>query len=82
MNIFAILADFYQSVINNLIHQLRKVAKSKTVFPSDDSLFKMLYLATMDITKKWTGRRKEWVQIHSQLRDRFKVCVNFLVDVE
>ena len=27
------------------------------VFPSDDSLLKMLYLAAMDITKKWTGHR-------------------------
>ena len=26
---------------------------------SDDSLLKMLYLATMDITKKWTGRRRD-----------------------
>lgn len=31
--------------------QLRKVTKNKTIFPSDDSLLKMLYLATMDITK-------------------------------
>lgn len=35
--------------------QLRKVAKSKPVFPTDDSLFKMLYLAMIDITTKWTG---------------------------
>ncbi len=27
----------------------------------------MLYLATCDITKKWTGRRKDWGQIYSQL---------------
>ena len=47
--------------------QLRKVTKSKTVFPSDDSLLKMLYLAMIDITKKWTGHRKDWGQIHSQL---------------
>lgn len=32
--------------------QLRKVTKSKSVFPTDDCLFKMLYLAMMDITKK------------------------------
>ena len=30
--------------------KLRKVIKSKTVFPSDDSLLKMLYLATVDLT--------------------------------
>ncbi len=53
--------------IENFNRQLRKVTKSKTVFPTDDSLFKMLYLATMDITQKWTGRRKDWGQIHSQL---------------
>lgn len=47
--------------------QLRKVTKSKSVFPTDDSLFKMLYLAMIDITKKWTGRRQDWSQIHAQL---------------
>ena len=39
----------------------------KFVFPTDDSLLKMLYLAMIDITKKWTGRRKDWGIIHSQL---------------
>lgn len=28
---------------------------------------KMLYLATIDITRKWTGRRKDWGEIRSQL---------------
>ena len=46
---------------------LRKVTKSKSVFPTDDSLLKMLYLAMMDITKKWTGRRQDWSKIHAQL---------------
>lgn len=47
--------------------QLRKVTKAKSVFPTDDSLLKMLYLAMMDITKKWTGRRQDWSVIHAQL---------------
>ena len=47
--------------------QLRKVTKSKSVFPTDDSLLKMLYLAMMDITKKWTGRRHDWSLIHAQM---------------
>ena len=47
--------------------QLRKVTKSKSVFPTDDSLFKMPYLAMTDITKKWTGQRQDWGVIHSQL---------------
>ena len=53
--------------IEGLNRQLRKVTKSKAVFPTDDSLFKMLYLAMMDITKKWTGRRQDWGMIHAQL---------------
>ena len=48
------------------------LTKSKTVFPSDDSLLKMLYLATMDITKKWTGRRRDWSQIRAQLEIYFE----------
>ena len=47
--------------------QLRKVTKSKSVFPTDDSLLKMLYLAMMDVTKKWTGRRQDWSVIYAQM---------------
>ena len=47
--------------------QLRKVTKNKGAFPSDTALFKMLYLATMDITRKWTGKRKDWGEIYNQL---------------
>lgn len=60
----------YPEVVRRLIYttnaiegfnrQLRKVTKSKAVFPSDDSLLKMLYLATMDIMKKWTGHHQDW----------------------
>lgn len=48
------------NAIEGFNRQLRKVTKSKTVFPSDESLLKMLYLAMMDITKKWTGHRQDW----------------------
>ncbi len=34
--------------IENFTRQLRKVTKSKSIFPTDDALFKMLYLATVD----------------------------------
>ena len=33
---------------------------------------KMLYLAMMDITKKWTGHRQDWGHIHSQLEIYFE----------
>ena len=60
------------NTIEGFNRHLRKVTKSKTVFPSDDSLLKMLYLAMMDITKKWTGHRQDWGQIHSQLEIFFE----------
>ena len=60
------------NAIEGFNRQLRKVTKSKTVFPSDDSLLKMLYPATMDIAKKWTGHRQDWGQIHSQLEIYFE----------
>ena len=60
------------NAIEGFNRQLRKVTKSRTVFPSDDSLLKMLYLATMDITKKWTGRRRDWSQIRAQLEIHFE----------
>ena len=60
------------NAIEGFNRQLRKVTKNKGVFPTDDSLLKMLYLAMIDITKKWTGKRREWGQIHSQLEIFFE----------
>lgn len=56
--------------IENYNRQLRKVTKSKTIFPTDDSFFKILYLDTMDISKKWIKSRhlRSWSQIASQLQ--------------
>lgn len=53
--------------IENFNRQLRKVTKSKTIFPTDDALFKMLYLSMIDITKKWNGRPWDWGKILEQL---------------
>ena len=50
----------------NFNRRLRKATKSKSVFPPDDALLKMLCLAMADITEKWTGRQ-DWGEIHSQL---------------
>ena len=55
------------NMIEGFNRQLRKVTKSKSVFPTDDSLLKMLYLAMIDITAKWTGRRQDWARIYAQL---------------
>jgi transposase-like protein len=55
------------NIIEGLHRQFRKVTKTKSIFPNDDSLRKMLYLASQNITKKWTARYKNWDIIISQL---------------
>jgi transposase-like protein len=53
--------------IENFNRQLRKVTKTRSVFPNDDSLLKLLYLAINDITQKWTGKRYDWRPIRMHL---------------
>jgi len=52
--------------------QLRKVIKNKASFPTPQAARKMLYLATMDITKKWTMPIWNWPLILNQLAIRFE----------
>ena len=47
---------FTTNAIEGFNRQLRKVTKTRTVFPTDDSLFKILFLAMKDITAKWYGK--------------------------
>lgn len=53
--------------------QLRKVTKSRSIFPFDDLLLKMLYLATQDLTKKWTQNLRGLSQILAQLSIHFEI---------
>lgn len=53
--------------IENTNRQLRKVTASKSVFPPMTTFLKMLYLATIDITRKWSARPKGWRIFHAKL---------------
>ncbi|MGG3471611.1 IS256 family transposase [Neobacillus pocheonensis] len=55
------------NIIESYHRQLRKVTKGKSIFPTDEALLKMLYLATMDVIRKWTGRVQNWGQMLLQL---------------
>ena len=55
------------NIIEGLHRQFRKVTKTKSIFPSDQSLEKMLYLASQNAMKKWTQRYKNWDCILNQL---------------
>lgn len=58
---------YTNNAIEGYNRQLRKVTKAKSSFPTDEALLKMLYLATMDILKKWTSRIKNWSVVLAQL---------------
>ena len=58
---------YFCETYSTLSRQVRNVTKAKSVFPTDDSMLKMLYLAMMDITRKWAGLRQDWSLIHAQM---------------
>jgi len=55
------------NAVEALHRQFRKVTKSKSLFPNDDALKKMLYLAYRDLSKKWTMPVRNWAFVISQL---------------
>ena len=54
---------------------VRKFTKAKAIFPTDDSLRKVVYLSTKEISKKWTMPVRDWAMAYSQIMiffaDRF-----------
>jgi transposase-like protein len=83
-NNWANLSNFFQysapirkmiyttNIIEGFHRQLRKVTKNRGLFPTDDSLFKLLYLATTEASKKWTKPRQGWAEIIGQLAIHFE----------
>lgn len=53
-------AIYTTNAIESLNMTLRKVIKNKRVFPSDESVYKILYLAIERISKKWTMPIHHW----------------------
>lgn len=60
------------NIIEGLQRQFRKVTKSKTIFPSDSALEKMLYLSSRNIVKKWTQRYRGWDKVLNHLMIMFE----------
>ena len=53
-------AIYTTNAIESLNMTLRKVIKNKRVFPSDEAVFKLLYLAIEQISRKWTMPIHNW----------------------
>lgn len=65
------------NAIEGFNRQLRKVTKTRTVFPTDESLMKLLYLAMRDITAKWYGKPRNWAMTMSQLMIQFPERIGY-----
>lgn len=60
------------NAIESLNSQFRKVTKTRLIFPNDESLMKMLYLATEKISRKWTRVYANWDLVINQLNILFE----------
>lgn len=59
------------NIIEGLNRQFRQVTKNKPSFTNDESLRKMLYLASKNIVKRWTQRCRNWDVVLSHLNVMF-----------
>lgn len=55
------------NAIESYNSQLRKVLKGKGAFPNETSVMKLIYLQTIEVTKKWQRQISNWSQILNQL---------------
>jgi len=60
-------ALYTTNAIESLNSQYRRINAGRPVFPSEDALKKALFLATRNITKKWTAKIHDWGQIYGEL---------------
>ena len=64
------------NTIEGFNRQIRKITKTKGGFNSDESLFKLVYLAYRDIAKKWDKSISNWAEIISQFSIMFEDRLN------
>lgn len=62
--------------VENFNRAIRKVTKTKSSFPTDESLFKLLYLIVIDKTEKWTMPIRDWGLIINQMSVYFGERIN------
>jgi putative transposase len=65
------------NAIENLNRQFRKVTKTTSVFPHDESLVKLLWLAQTDISQRWKSVIRGWGEAIAQLSILFPDRVQF-----
>jgi transposase-like protein len=59
------------NIIENLNGKIRKYTKAKMMFPDDQSVLKMVFLALREITRKWTAPISNWNLVINQFINIF-----------
>ncbi len=59
------------NAIESLNSSYRRLNRQRSVFPSDIALLKALYLATFEVTKKWTMPIRNWGKVYGELSIMF-----------
>lgn len=54
------------NIIESVNSKLRKIASTRRVFPTDEALLKVLYMAAQHIERKWTVPMHNWGTIYAQ----------------
>jgi len=67
------------NAVEGFHRQVRKVTKTKGAFPNDMALLKLIYLATENISRKWTQPLQNWSltvqQLHIKFGERMKIDI-------
>ena len=64
-------AIYTTNAVESLNSVIRRVIKKRNVFPTDDSVFKVVWLAIKDASKKWTMPIQNWKQAMNRFMIEF-----------
>ena len=71
------------NAIESLNSAYRRLNSKRSVFPSDTALLKALYLATFEVTKKWTLPIRNWGKVYGELsimyEDRLPFSFHYII---
>jgi putative transposase len=65
-------AVYTTNAIESLNFSLRKIIKNRALFPNDEAVLKILYLALRNIAKKWTMPIPNWSAAMNQFAILFE----------
>ena len=58
----------YTNIIESVNSKFRKATAGRQVFPSDNSLLKCLYMAAIELEKRWERSKvRNWAEIYAYI---------------